>query len=385
MIAAVFPDLANTLIALRGDLAMALSFGFDQMTQTSMVMSLPPIAAKAEPGAPPPRPLDPEDITRAQEWLQEMGLPRLGRENVVHAVELIARARPFHPVRAWLDGLEWDGAPRIGSWLHDYLGTPDDEYHRQIGAMFLIAMVARIYEPGVQADYMLVLEGPQGEEKSKFCRALAGDRYFSDHLPKIDGDQVRLSAHLRGKWLVEIAELSAISRADAAQLKSFITRRVEIYIPKYGRIERREPRQTLFVGSCNDDDYVNDHSGGRRFWPVKVVMIALDRFVAARSQLFAEAVAAYRDGKPWWPDRDFEKKTIAPIQEERQFSDAWSEKVHEIICLRTEVTIAGLGRDIGLDAARLDMNAQKRLGTILKRAGWRKAQLHDGTRFWRKA
>ena len=172
----------------------------------------------------------------------------------------------------------------------------------KIGTLFLMSMVARLFEPGCQSDYMIVLEGPQGEEKSKLCRALAGDEYFSDGLPPITGaDQVRVSMHLRGKWLIEISELEAFSKTETATLKAFITRRVEKYTPKYGKIDRTEPRQCLFVGTTNDDDWNRDDSGGRRFWPVVVVAIDVEGFRLAREQLFAEAVAAYREGKPGGP------------------------------------------------------------------------------------
>ena len=382
----VIADLRNACQAIRADPRTAAAFAFDELHQQIALLSQPPIAAGGEPGASPPRLLAPEDVIRLQEWLQSVGIPRLGYEHVLHAIEIVGNERPIHPLRDHLNGLaeDWNGDPRLGSWLHDYLGTPDDEYHRQIGAMFLIAMVKRIYEPGCQSDYMIVLEGPQGEEKSKLCRALAGDAYFSDHLPKIDGDIVRVSAHLRGKWLIEISELSAFSKAEAGALKSFLSRRVEIYIPKYGRSERREPRQCSFIGTTNDDAYLKDDTGGRRFWPVKTQQIDIAGFLMVRDQLLGEAVQAYREGRQHWPDREFEKTVIAPIQNQRQFEDAWTEQIRSHLEILSTVTVAQVAQLIGIAHERLGMMEQKRIASILKKQGWRRSLGGDGRSLWRK-
>jgi predicted P-loop ATPase len=385
----IIADLRNTLIILRQEMGFAACFAFDEMQQATMVLDKPLICHDALHGAETPRFADPEDVTRLQEWLQHNAMPKLARDHVEHALEEFARERPIHPLRDRLAFLEWDGEPRIGRFLHHALGTPDDEYHRQIGAMFLIAMVARVFKPGCQADYMLVLEGPQGEEKSKFCRALAGDEYFSDALPRLEGDMVRVSMHLRGKWLIEISELSAFSKSEAGALKAFITRREEIYTPKYGRKERREPRQGLFIGTTNDDEYIRDDTGGRRFWPVRVVKVDLEWLSEHRDQLFAEAVSDFHHNKPHWPDRDFERTTIAPLQSGRQVFDNWTDRVLEIAGLLQTVTIAAVWQGLGSishggDLTRLGMVEQRRIGAILKLNGYRKGQNHEGRTVWRK-
>ena len=235
------------------------------MLQHSIVQREWPRAPDADPVQPPPHETNDDDIARLQECLQFMGLPRVGREIVGQAIEVFARERRFHPVRDWLDGLEWDGVSRFDRWLFRYFGAAADdndaiEYVAAIGRMFLIAMVARVFRPGCQADYMLVLEGDQGILKSSACRALAG-HWFSDSLPEtIQGKDAR--QHLRGKWLVEVCELAAFSKAETEALKAFITRREEKYRPPFGRHDVIEPRQCLFIGTTNQDTYIKDATGG---------------------------------------------------------------------------------------------------------------------------
>jgi predicted P-loop ATPase len=239
---------------------------------------------------------------------------------------------------------------------------------------------------------MLVLEGPQGERKSQFCRTLAGDQYFSDNVPSLGGsDQVRTSMHMRGKWLIEISELAAFNRvADVETLKAFITRREEIYTPKYGRKERREPRQCVFIGTTNTDDWIKDETGARRFWPVKVVDIDLKWLAEYRDQLFAEARLASEAGEPSYPDQNFERRVIAPHQEKRQAFDNWTDRVLDAAHALPTVTIALVYQGLGSvghadDLTKLDMIASKRIANILRKDGYEKTRITGGRIVWKKS
>jgi predicted P-loop ATPase len=384
-------DFRNVMIVLRNEPGFAVAFAFDEMQQAVIVRAPPPICGDAEPGAACPRFADEEDISRLQEWMQ-MIMPKVGREAIHWALEEFARENRVHPLRLWLRTREITVRPPVlENWLTYALGVPNDAYHREVGRRFAIAMVARIMQPGCQCDYMLVLEGPQGKLKSQFCRTLAGDEYFSDNIPSLGGaDHVRVSMHMRGKSLIEISELAAFHRvADVETLKAFITRRWEIYTPKYGRKERHEPRQCVFIGTTNTDDWIKDDTGGRRFWPVKVVSIDLDWLADYRDQLFAEAVAAYDADEPWWPDPNFERRVIAPHQEKRQAFDNWTDRVLEVALAMPTVTIALIWNSLGSithggDLTKLDMLASKRIAAILKKDGYEKARAASGRIIWKK-
>ncbi len=219
--------------------------------------------------------------------------------------------------------MKWDGKSRLDKWLSYYLGAEQSPYVSYIGRWFMIAMVARVMRPGCKADYMMVLEGLQGVRKSTACRILAGD-WFSDDLPDLhQGDAVRLSMHLRGKWLIEVAEMSAISKADSNALKVFISKEEERFTPKFGRHEVIEPRQCVFIGTTNKTAYLRDETGGRRFWPVKTGTIDIDALKEDRDQLFAEAVALYKRGAQWWPGAEFGAEHIKPEQDARYEEDVW--------------------------------------------------------------
>jgi predicted P-loop ATPase len=387
-------NLANALIGLRQDPDLHDAIGYDEMQRVAM-LTRPLFEAQPTFLA---RPLEDSDVATIQEFFQVKGLRRIGRDTVHQAVEARARERSYHPVRDYLRGLQWDGIERLDTWLTKYLGVEPSTYSNGIGAMFLISMAARILLPGCKADHMMVLEGPQGILKSTACRVLGG-QWFSDSLPDITAGK-DAQQHLRGKWLIEVAELHAMGKAEASLLKSFISRTVERYRPSYGRFEVIEPRQCIFIGTTNRNGYLRDETGGRRFWPVRTTSIDVRGLADDRDQLFAEACVRLDRGEQWWPNKEFERDHIAGEQRERYENDAWEEIIADWLGNKVKVTILEVARgalgyerqhphpdDRTTPLNRFGTSEQRRIATCLTMLGWEHGRRGGpkGHRYWVRA
>ena len=376
----VVPNLANAMTALRQASELAGLVAYDDMLRHTILNRAVPESRVGK--FADPRPLEDTDVIAILEWLQRHDLRRLGKEVAAQAIDLVAREHGFHPVRDYLNAQAWDRRPRIDKWLSYYLGAAPTPYTAAIGRWFLIALVARIMRPGCKADYMMVLEGPQGAKKSTAC-AILGGAWFSDSLPDVTAGK-DVAVHLNGKWIIEVAEMSALGKAETAALKAFITRDTERYRPPYGREEVIAPRQCLFIGTTNKEMYLRDETGGRRFWPVKVGSLDTDALRHDRDQLFAEAVAAFNAGERWWPDADFERQHIAPEQEARFEADAWEDPIRDWLGSQAKCTVATVASSaLHMERARIGTADQRRIMATLERLGWgRRPRGDKGQRFW---
>lgn len=336
------------------------------------------------------------DVALVRVALERRGLETISKELVHEAVAAVARHRQFHPIRDYLGGLRHDGTARLDTWLIRHAGAEDSPYTRAVGRAFLISMVARVMQPGCKVDTTLALVGPQGIGKSTLCRVLAGDAYFSDSMPSITGrnSDRDTRAHLRGIWLAEIAEMAATRRSEAEDLKSFMTASTDRIRLPYGRREIEIPRQCVFIGTTNDDQFLTDPTGNRRYWPVTCgEKIDTEGLAAERDQLFAEALAAYRAGERWWFDPEFEAQHVRPVQDAARAPDPWEDEILNWIQTpvrdfdgehpREEVTIQEILTDaLGLPVERQSMRAQKRAGNALRKIGWERFHTRGG-KVWR--
>jgi predicted P-loop ATPase len=244
-----------------------------------------------------------------------------GKDLVLDTVKLIADRNRTHPVRTWLENLKWDGKPRINGWIKKYCkGNADEPYMSEVSRLFLLAMIKRVFEPGCQWDYTVVLEGKQGTFKSTTARVLAGDNWFMDNLPDLRDKDVMLN--LQGKWIIELGELADVKRGDYNLVKAYLNRRVDRVRSPYDKLPADIPRQSVFLGTVNEGEYLKDPTGNRRFWPVSVGTCDVDGLKGVREQLFAEAMWQYNnvfDGKLKLSEEA--NKQASSAQDDRRIND----------------------------------------------------------------
>lgn len=232
------------------------------------------------------------------------------------SLALVIERNTVHPIRTYLESLAWDGTPRIGSVLIEYFGAADNSFTRESFKKMMVAAVARIMNPGCKFDYMLVLVGFEGVRKSSFLNILSKG-WFSDSFSTVHGKEAY--EQLQGAWLIEVAELSGIRKAEAEAVKHFISKQKDDFRPAYARTVETFKRQCVFFGTTNNLEFLKDPTGNRRFWPIlcgvkyakKDVFTHLPEEV---DQLWAEAVHLYNTGEKLYLDKDVERIALEQQQ-----------------------------------------------------------------------
>src|SRR4051794_14387479 len=371
---------ANVAIALRHAPELAGRLRFDQLGERVECSSVPWKACEGW------RPWSDLDDTALAIWCQHQGV-KVKPATCAAAVQLVAADHPHHPVRTYLDGLRWDGTPRLDTWAEVYLGAEvkpgREKYLRQVGRKTLIQPVARAYEPGCKADHLPVLRGPQGRGKSTAIRILAKEEaWFADEVADLGSKDS--AQDLRGKWLIEIPELAAMRGREVERTKAFVSRKVDHYRPSYGHRSVDHPRQCVFWGTTNADSYLPDETGNRRFWDVEVGRIDIAKLRSDRDQLWAEAVAAFKAGEVWWLDVETEK-LAAEVQEEHRTTDVWEEKLIEWALRRTYPFTIGeaLEQALNVKTENQGRAEQMRVASALKAHGFARKRDGGGARQWR--
>lgn len=223
-----------------------------------------------------------------------------GRQKLQDAIDNVFTTNAYHPVKNYLNSVKWDGIPRVESLLIDYLGAEDNDYVRAVTRKTLVAAVARIFDPGCKFDSMLTLVGPQGIGKSMIFNVLGGE-WFSDTLVDITGKGAYEA--LDGVWIMEMSELSALKKQERESIKSYVSKQVDTYRKAYERNTTVNPRQCIFIGTTNDKEFLNDPTGGRRFWVVdtnpdkRTKTVWNDLTPKTRDLIWAEAVELYMLGE----------------------------------------------------------------------------------------
>lgn len=255
-----------------------------------------------------------------------------GKDKIKDAITVVATKHRRHPIREYFNGLKWDGKPRLDNLIIDYLGAEDSALNRTITRIHFCAAVARVMRPGVKYDYCLILAGPQGVGKSTLISIMGGD-YYKDGLTSMEGKEGR--EQIRGNHLIEIGELDGMKRSELSAVKQFLTATDDEYRPAYGSRNIKLPRQCVFFGTTNEQYFLKDDTGNRRF-PIIPIIPELrkhgaywfDSLRAERDQIWAEAVAQWKKGQKLYLPMELEDE-IRRRQEE--YSDNQDDPLEEMV------------------------------------------------------
>ena len=360
-------NLANTTHVLREAPEFKGKLGFDQFSHVPTILGELPWNKQTE-----PRPIEDFDSIKFQEWLQQNGINIRAKNTVQDAMLSVASENPFNPLQDYLNGLEWDGIERIDMWLVSHLGADDNPFVRVVGRKFLISAIARAMRPGCKVDTMLVLEGEQGIGKSMTLQAL-GEPWVLEELSDMKSKDCKQD--IQGHWLVEVSELDAMRKNEVETVKAFVAKQVDTFRPPYGRFSKEHPRQCVLIGTTNSDSYLRDHTGNRRFWPVRCIQADLKALKHDRDQLWAEALTAYRNDERWWLEGD-ETALARGEQAERFEYDMWQDPVNDYLQNTTKERVTGLDIFNCLDIPPHQQNivTGRRISQVMAQAGWKRGK-----------
>ena len=314
------------------------------------------------------------DTARVRVWFAHTYKISPSRADVLDAIIVVAQKQRFHPVREYLSTLAWDEKPRLHELMNKAMSAEGvDDYLRLVGRKFLIGAVARVMRPGCKMDNVLILEGEQGKGKSTIVRTLFGDWYSDAPLPLGDKDAYQ---NIQGVWGAELAELDSFNKAESTTAKMFFSQVRDRYRPSYGHSAQDFPRQCVFIGTTNQEEYLKDYTGNRRYWPVKCFEIDVGWVNENRDQIWAEALQAFLDGEQWWPD-ETEQIYFTKEQEDRLQIDPWQYRIERFLqhlnkeyVTADEVLLKACDKDTGTHN-RADQN---RIAPLMKMLGWHKAR-----------
>lgn len=234
-----------------------------------------------------------------------------GMQKVYDALESVLEEHKYHPIRDYLNTLTWDGEPRLDNLFIDYLGAEDSGLIKAMTRKAFTAAVARVFRPGEKFDYVVVLIGTQGIGKSTILKKMGRD-WFSDSFIKVDGKEAM--EQLQGAWIMEIGELAGLKKAEVESIKDFISKDVDTFRVAYGRKNEKFPRQTVFFGTTNEENFLRDATGNRRFWPVMAnagnvrKSIWDDLTDDVIDLIWAEAVVRFKEHEPLYLSKDLEQQ-----------------------------------------------------------------------------
>lgn len=299
---------------------------------------------------------------------------KVGKDMVYDAIIKVAKENKIDSAADYLRSLRWDGTARLDTWLCKTYGLLQSRYASTVGANWVKGLVKRIIEPGCKFDYVLVLEGPQGSKKSTSLATLGGSWHIETAMSTENKD---FFMQFQGKAIIEFSEGETLSRTEVKRMKAIITMQSDKYRPPYERSSQEFPRRCVFAMSTNEDEYLKDETGNRRWLPVRLVFkeANIEWLQANRDQLFAEAYHRVINLKE--TIYEFPEEEMLAAQEERRTHDENEEIISEwyLNVLDADKRAAGItthqvfsgalnGETYG--AKRIDRLAEMKIASVLK-------------------
>jgi predicted P-loop ATPase len=336
-------------------------------------------------------------------WLtMKYWLPSMPRGTLEEAVLMVAKRHRYHPVRARVEALRgtWDQDKRLSTWLRracmeeDEIDEPTQEYLARVGTWLVMAMCARVLPeakegtrtvrgPGTKFDFMTIFEGAQGAKKSTLASVLGWGHSADTGLVLGEKDSYQ---NLQGIWVYEWGELDSLNRSEVTRVKNFVSSPKDRFRASFDRRAKDYPRQVVFIGTTNEDHYLTDPTGNRRFWPVAVTREIDVAWVTANlEQMFAEALVYLDAGQRFWPTSKEQRELFDPQQLQRTVENAIEAEFMRYLYDETQ-RVVGLGHEngtlvdkigltellkrIGYPVEKQTAVVIKAAGSALKRMGW---------------
>jgi len=322
--------------------------------------------------------LSDQDIIQIKYYITRTRDFEPSKQIIGDACFLAARNRSYHPVKRYIESVQWDGVPRCDSWLIESANCEDNCYVRMASSKFLIAAVARIYNPGCKFDYMLILEGSQGIGKSTLVEQMAGSWFLDTNFDHRDKD---LIDSMRGVMIVEISELGGMNKKDVDWLKSFLSKKVDRVRLPYASRSKDFKRKCVFIGTYNpsgNNMYLRDDTGNRRFWPIECRgSINIEYIKENRAQLWAEALVRYNNGERYYIENKTALDILANIHQDRELEGPMHQTISEWLIGKHSTTMNALIQE----ALHINMQTkmpkellgvQTLVGITMRKLKWRK-------------
>ena len=367
----IFSTLRNLEMAIERSDVAAIELGFDEFKDEIV---------KAQTDTQDWVSFKDSDYVELRLHLENIGFMSIGRELIRDAVLMIAERNRFDSAKLWLNSQVWDGIPRVTNFLRNYMGADDTDYVRGVSNYLWSALAGRVLQPGVKADMVPILVGSQGVGKSSGVSAMVPDMQFFAEISFSEKDD-NLARLMRGRLIAEIGELRGLNTKDLESIKAFVTRQQENWVPKYREFAISYPRRTVFIGTTNNNEFLSDETGNRRFLPVRAPSVDVYGIRRDCLQLWAEAKGMFAMLGIQW--RGIEELALE-THREHMLVDPWEVQVrrwlHEPNPLTTIKPIEQdyvtadevLRGAIGLETKQIAKREEMRVSRTLSALGFKK-------------